>query len=211
MKLLTVGDSFTYGEELLDPQISAWPSLLGKHINYDVKNLALPAKSNNYMVRTVIENADEHDLIIVAWSHYARIEFSDDYGTYDIWPGNVGNVFSDDLSFRKELIGYINRYHNDKYLYTQYLLNIILLQGYLEQNNKHYIMLDSFGNTLSRHLNRELVKKINCTNYLGWPTTTMMEWTYGTPRGPRGHFLDQGHEIVADKIYEHIRHLGWLP
>jgi hypothetical protein len=37
-----------------------------------------------------------------------------------------------------------------------------------------------------------------------------MEWTYGTPRGPRGHFLEQGHEIVADKIYEYIRHLGWI-
>jgi hypothetical protein len=39
----------------------------------------------------------------------------------------------------------------------------------------------------------------------------MMEWTYGSPQGPMGHFLEEGHAIVADKIYEHIRHLGWLP
>jgi hypothetical protein len=38
----------------------------------------------------------------------------------------------------------------------------------------------------------------------------MMEWTYRTPQGPGGHFLEQGHAIVADKIYEHIRNLSWI-
>jgi hypothetical protein len=38
----------------------------------------------------------------------------------------------------------------------------------------------------------------------------MMEWTYETPQGPGGHFLEQGHVIVADKINEYIRHLGWV-
>jgi hypothetical protein len=38
----------------------------------------------------------------------------------------------------------------------------------------------------------------------------MMDWTYNTPKGPGGHFLEEGHAIVADKIYEHIRSLGWI-
>jgi hypothetical protein len=37
-----------------------------------------------------------------------------------------------------------------------------------------------------------------------------MEWTFGSDQGPKGHFLEQGHEIVANKIYEHIRHLSWI-
>jgi lysophospholipase L1-like esterase len=209
MKLLAVGDSFTYGDELQD-QSNAWPFLLGKHISYDVKNLALPAKSNDYIVRTVVENADEYDLVIIAWSHYARMEFSDDLGTYDIWPGNAGKLFPDKMSYRKELIEYMNRHYDDVHSYTKYLLNIILLQGYLEQNNKRYVMLDAFGNTQARDLNTILVKKINSANYLGWPNESMMEWTYGCIKGSNGHFLEDGHKLVADKIYEHIRHLSWI-
>jgi hypothetical protein len=38
----------------------------------------------------------------------------------------------------------------------------------------------------------------------------MMEWTYGAEIGSRGHFLDQGHTMVADKIYNHMQGLGWV-
>jgi hypothetical protein len=38
----------------------------------------------------------------------------------------------------------------------------------------------------------------------------MAEWTRGVQKGPGGHFLDDGHKKVADKINEHIRHLGWV-
>jgi lysophospholipase L1-like esterase len=217
MRLLTVGDSFTYGEELAD-LTSAWPNLLADKLSYKVTNLAKPGAGNTKILRNTIENADRYDIIVVSWSHFARIEFADEHGTYDIWPGNHGNLFKDKLSFRKDILNYINRYHDDVYLYSQQLINIILLQNYLKQNNKKYIMLDSFIECYDPDFSREkmrllmpqLVNQIDSTYYMGWPTTTMMEWTYGTPQGPGGHFLEQGHAIVADKIYEHIRHLGWV-
>lgn len=209
MRLLTVGDSFTYGEELED-LTSAWPFILGKKLKYHVTNLALPSKSNNYMVRTVIENISDYDIIIVAWSHFARSEYGDSRGTYDIWPGNQGTLFFGELGYRKNLIDYISRYYDDKYLYTEYLLNIILLQSFLSQHNRKYIMIDAFGNTKARNLNTSLNKLINTEYFLGWPMESMMEWTYGTAQGPNGHFLEQGHEIVAKKLYEYIRHLGWV-
>jgi hypothetical protein len=71
-------------------------------------------------------------------------------------------------------------------------------------------MLDAFGNTQARDLNTILVKKINSANYLGWPNESMMEWTYGCTRGPNGHFLEDGHKRIADKINEHIRNLSWV-
>jgi hypothetical protein len=37
----------------------------------------------------------------------------------------------------------------------------------------------------------------------------MMEWTYGAEIGPRKHFLERGHEIVADKVYNHMKELEW--
>ena len=217
MKLLAIGDSFTYGDELADHNL-AWPYLLGKHLGYEVTNLGKPGKSNTYIVRQSIEHAHEYDLIVIAWSHFARIEFADDHGLYELWPGNRGNLFNNKLGYRKDLLEYINRHHSDQYLYSQYLINIILLQSYLKQINKKYIMLDSFNESYNkdlpkdklRKLAKHLIDKVDQINYLGWPNETMQEWTYGTSQGPYGHFLEQGHEIVANKIYEYIRHLGWV-
>jgi hypothetical protein len=216
MKLLTVGDSFTYGEELADRMV-AWPYLLGKILGVEVTNLGRPSKSNTYITRQTVEHAQDYDLIVIAWSHFARMEFADDYGTYELWPGCAGNLFKNEVEYRKNLLDYTNRYHSDQYLYTQQLLNIILLQNYLKQNNKKYLMLTSFNqnygalNTSSLRLScRDLLKQIDSTYYVGWPNESMMEWTYNTPQGPGGHFLEQGHEKVADKIYEYIRNLSWV-
>ncbi len=207
--ILTVGDSFTYGEELVDHNM-VWPNRLANTLNAKVTNLGRPGKGNRSMIRNVVKNIECADLIIVAWSHYARIEFADNYGVYDTWPGNKGILFDGRLSYRHDLLKYITQYHNDEYLYRQYLLDIILLQNYLKSNNKNYLMLDAFGNTSLRHESTDLLQQIDTTYYIGWPNETMMEWTFGCPVGPRGHFLEQGHQRVADKIYEHIRNLGWV-
>lgn len=208
MKLLAVGDSFTYGEELSDINTS-WPFLLGNKLGYEIINLAKPGSGNTRMVRHAVEHIDNYDLIIIAWSHFARTELADENGFYDIWPGCNALPHKEFSSWRSGVINYYSKHHNDQYLYNQYLINIVLIQQYLKFNNKKYIMLDAFGNNNYRK-NNTVVDQIDPTYYVGWPTTTMMEWTYKTPQGPNGHFLEQGHEQVADKIYEHIRHLGWI-
>jgi hypothetical protein len=211
MRLLTVGDSFTYGDELPDRSL-AWPNLLGQKLGYEVTNLAKSGIGNTQIVRSVVENYHQFDLIIVAWSHYARIEFADELGIYDTWPGHKGIMFSGDTSFRLNLLEYIDRHHNDQYLFNQYLLNSILLQNLLTNNNKKYLWLASFGNNLDfrRYANPNLVSQLNVNNIVGQFEETMMEWTYGCPKGPGGHFLELGHQRVADKINEHIRNLGWV-
>jgi lysophospholipase L1-like esterase len=208
MKLLAVGDSFTYGEELSDLN-NAWPYLLGNKLGYTVNNLAKPGSGNTRMIRHAVEQINNYDLIVIAWSHFARTELADENGFYDIWPGCSILPHKEFSSWRSEVINYYSKHHNDQYLYNQYLINIILIQQYLKFNNKKYIMLDTFGNNNYRK-NNTVVDQIDPTYYIGWPTTTMMEWTHGCPKGPGDHFLEQGHEVVADKIYEHIRHLGWI-
>jgi len=93
------------------------------------------------------------------------------------------------------------------------LLNIILVQHFLKANNKTYLMLDSFGNHQANNrtasTNQDLLDQIDKTFYIGWSNESMMEWTYGCDMGPAGHFLDQGHKIVADKIYNHMKDLAW--
>jgi lysophospholipase L1-like esterase len=208
MNLLTVGDSFTYGEELADLK-SAWPFLLGNKLGYEITNLAKPGSGNTRMIRHAVEQINDYDLIVIAWSHFARTELADENGFYDLWPGCSALPHKESSPWRSGVVDYYSKHHNDQYLYNQYLINIILIQQYLKFNNKKYIMLDTFGNNSYRK-NDVIAEQIDPTYYVGWPNESMMEWTYNTPQGPGGHFLEQGHEQVADKIYEYIRNLSWV-
>lgn len=216
MKLLTVGDSFTYGEELADIT-SAWPSLLASRLGCELTNLARPGSGNTRMLRNCVEQVNNYDMVIVAWSHFARIEMADEQSYYDLWPGCDGNLHRHNAPWRAEVIDYITRHHNDYYLYKQYLSNILLLQGFLTAHKKRYIMINSFGNNYDPNLpvsllqknNLDLMNQIDCRYFLGWPKETMMEWTYGCPQGPRGHFLEDGHLVVAEKIAKFIEETQW--
>lgn len=210
MKLLTVGDSFTYGEEL-DNRSFAWPNLLAKKINYDVTNLGAPGTGNFRSVRMVVDNHQDYDMVIVAWSHFARMEFADENGIFNTWPGHRGDLFhSENIIYRMDLVKYFRTHYDDRYLYSKYLIDIVLLQNLLK--SKKYLMLDAFGNTVLslRDQFPKLTEQIDTSRFVGWPNESMMEWTYGVKTGPGGHFLEEGHKIVADKIYEHIRHFGWV-
>lgn len=212
MKLLTVGDSFTYGEEL-DDISNAWPYVLGQMIGYEVTNLGQPASSNDKIVRKVLENYQDYDLMVIAWSHYARIEMADEYGIYDIWPGSNESVHSG-VDHRKDIVRYISRHHDEIHDMKKYLTQVVLLQNFLKNNSKKYVMVNAFGNNYLELSEKQdltsLASLIDQETFLGWPDKQFVVWTYGCPQGPNGHFLDEGHQRVADKINEHIRNLGWL-
>ena len=215
--ILAVGDSFTYGEELADRN-RAYPYLLGARLGATVTNMAKPGSGNKRMVRYVIERiAHGHpvDLVTIGWSSAGRMEFADQDGFYDIWPGYSGNMFKrDGQTWRRELLEYVNRYHNSEYLYRQYLLDVILLQSYLKQMNVRYVMLNTVINEFYHNNYHgtadDLEQQIDTEHYLGWPTRGMCEWTSDCPVGPNRHFLEEGHQRVADKIYEHIGNRSWV-
>ena len=51
-RILTVGDSFTYGEELSDRN-NSWPIQLGNRIGANVINMGLKGGGNKQMIRKV--------------------------------------------------------------------------------------------------------------------------------------------------------------
>jgi hypothetical protein len=75
-------------------------------------------------------------------------------------------------------------------------------------------MVNTFGNNYLELAEKvdfsPLSSMINEETFLGWPNEQFVEWTYGCPQGPNGHFLEEGHQRVAEKINEHIRNLGWV-
>lgn len=218
MNLLTLGDSFTYGEELADRN-RAWPQLVADAIGYDLINLGVPANSNPGICRQLVDHfaagiEAKPDLVIIGWSSPGRMEFSDISGNFSIWPGYSGRVFQEYHPWRDDLLDYINRYHNDEYLYVKYLQDIVFVQSFLASRNIKYLMLTTVANEYYRNnfgdKYRYYETLIDTDTFVGWPTQGMSEWTVPCKRGPNGHFLDEGHQRVAEKINEHIRNLGWL-
>lgn len=216
MKIVAAGDSFTYGEELSDRQ-NAWPYILGRKLNSEVVNLAQPAGSNDKIVRKTLEyilsEPGTVDLVVIAWASPGRMELADQHGIFDIWPGYSGNLFIKNNSYwRNDICKYITVYHNDLYLYQKYLQQVILLQSFLELQNIKYVMadVDPFIYHVDSDATAPYFNKINKDKFIQFKKEGFVQWAFEKPKGPYGHFLDEGHKIVADKYYEHIGNLGWL-
>ena len=216
MKLLTVGDSFTYGEELADRN-SAWPQLLASRLNYELINLGKPSASNDKILRTTLDYlaTDTADLVVIGWSNIGRSEHADEFGYYDVWPGYQGGIFArDGFNWRNELVGYVSRYHNSEAIHRKFIQQVILLQSYLKLHGIKYVMLNIIQNEYYKKKyfdgQQQFFEQVDKDAFLGFNSSGMMEWTFGKPQGPNGHFLEEGHTIVANRIYEHIRNLSWL-
>ena len=217
--LLTFGDSFTYGDELTDRN-SAWPIQLADAMGYQAVNLGKPGNSNDSIVSQLVEyvaNPDlpNPDLVVIGWTSPARVQFADEFGEYIVWPGRSSVLFTNELLYRSELIEYISKYHNSEYIFKTYINQVVLAQTFLTAHNIRYVMCDILGKdyyaSLHKHkFNHYYDTVIDTSVIAGWPSDGMAEWAYGCKKGSRGHFLEDGHKKVSNKIYEHIRNLGWL-
>ena len=214
-KLLTVGDSFTYGEELADKTL-AWPQILANTLNYSLTNLGQPSASNDKILRKTIDHLvrePDVDLVVIGWSNIGRSEHADEFGYYDVWPGYQGNLFKQDGStWRNELVDYVSRYHNSEAIHLKFIQQILLLQAYLKSHNINYVMLNIVQNEYykKKHFDGQpqYYAQVDQERFLGFNESGMMEWTNGCPVGPSNHFLEEGHKQIADKLYEHIGNLG---
>lgn len=218
MKLLTVGDSFTVGEELQDSQ-AAWPCLLAQQCQWTLTNLAERGASNDRILRKTVSHLinpfnEQPDLVIVAWSNLGRQEFADEIGNYDVWPGFNETMIEDSLSWRRELVRYVSKYHNSQWYLERFFQQVLLLQSFLVNRNQRYLMLNIRQHEYyrSKHFDQKpfYIQQIDQSKFIGFEHSGMIEWTQHCACGPGGHFLEQGHQIVAEKIYEHIGNLGWL-
>ena len=165
--IYTVDDSFTYGQELPNPQEQAWPILLANKLNKNLVNEGRGGAGNDFIVKKTIQAVAKYkpEIVIIAWTSFGRKEFADEHGPYTVWPGSGDSIFGSDpkLSYRINLVKYITLY-----------------------NNEYYDLIDK-------------------DRFIGWPTEGIVEWVYGTPHGPGGHPLEQGHQIIANKILESLQ------
>ena len=206
--ILTVGDSFTYGEELSNRTADAWPYVLSRLQNIPVLNLGKGGGSNQYIVRTVIEETTKQtfDLVIVAWADSSRIE---------TW--TYGEPICINHNGRRNIpwvLDYYKYSYDEKFSFRTWSTQVLVLQQYLISINQPYLFVNVAG--LQGHYSKYkddlgfLWDKYQVDNYLGWPYNGMLEWQGDCPKGSGGHPLELGHQRIANTINEHIRHLGWL-
>ena len=86
MKLLFLGCSWTWGDELQNREKDRYSSIIGKKLNADVVNLAENGFSNHAIARIFLDqNLDQYDYVFVQLTHPSRAEFFDKDGiTADI-------------------------------------------------------------------------------------------------------------------------------
>lgn len=210
-QLLTVGDSFTYGDELTDVY-QAWPYRLADLLNYEVYNMGQSGCSNASILRRTLEELaiNQYDLIVIGWTSPGRIEWKDDIGiAYDLWPGYPATTqFFKDHPWRVDFLNYISQHHNSAYLYEQYLIQVISLQSYCKTNNINYRMIDIKHNDYYRRVGAEMYQQlssqIDAEMFVGWGEFGMVELAKGCEFGPRGHPLDKGHERIANELHVRI-------
>ena len=211
-QLLTVGDSFTYGDELKD-RYQAWSYKLADQLGYEVHNMGQSGCSNSSILRRTLEElaVNRYDLVIIGWTSPGRIEWKDDIGiAYDIWPGYpADSKFFQDHPWRTELLSFVGQHHNSAYLYEQYLIKVISLQSYFQANNIEYRMMNVKQKDYYRSAGREpydqLVSLVHIEKFIGWEKFGMSELTADCPRGPGHHPLEKGHERIANEIAKYIR------
>lgn len=222
MLLYTIGDSFTYGDELAEPAVSAWPVLLSQKLGYELMNQGQSGAGNDYIVRTIIADMPvvKPDLVIVAWSACHRQEFSDDWDTYSIWPGcsglGVTHCNHDKYGLakhRQELIKYITMYNNPEYQFCRWLQSVILVQSYLKILQIPYVFVEAFDYNIDEYHKfnqsaKNYISQIDKTFYVGdidsGFNTSFMDWCFELPKGPGGHPMEAGHQVIAQNLYREI-------
>ena len=221
MKLLVIGDSFGYGEELpgvdhydprtgkLNPGTNAWPSVLGKMIGAEVLNLSIPAGSNDRIFRLAIDNSikEHYDIVICAWTEMPRLDLV--YRGND-FPITIRSTLLKDLVHLKN---YFVDYYNDRQSCQKWLAQLITLQNHFKYTGQRYLFTsmnqawDAFVDKLDIEY---LINQIDTTYYIGWPNQGLTTWMGDCPKGPGGHPLELGHQRIAEHINEYIRNLGWI-
>lgn len=226
MTILVVGDSFSFGLELsdlptrhlswqgnkyfdtntcelmhLDPSQLAWPALLGQKLCQPIENISLPGSSNDRIFRKAVTYSiiKNYDLIICAWTNVDRYDFS--WGQHELQL-SASNVMPN-LPWFKD---FVTDHHSSILMYQKWLSSVVCLQEFFKAKNQPYLFVNSFAPSvkfdtldIDGHL-LEVKTQIDHRHYVDWDSN-FYKWCQDLPIGPGGHFLDEGHELVADRMY----------
>ena len=139
--LYTIGDSWTQGYDLENPEIECYPYLLSQKFGCELVNEALSKASNDWMFRKAIEwickykGNYEELFVIVGWSIPCRREenFQFYFGGPTEWERKV-------IKYRNKISNFIsNHLYNYELVSIRTLVYIFTLQEVLKSKNIKYL------------------------------------------------------------------------
>ena len=216
MKILFSGDSFTYGDEIVDNETFRFSRLVCNHFSAEEVNLGENAASNDKIVRNVFEYLSlwDVDAVVIQFSVLSRFDaYRSDTKKWDsITPSDVGGAFDHADNFRKSKAKPYYKYIQDNIVDQQrYFQQILLLQLYLKQKNIPYVMLhlEDF-HYKQHHLYRPNYFKDECEDFESIiPNLIGKHFTEnfcpdlrkkGHPDKHGTHPNPKGHRLIADHI-----------
>ena len=216
MKILFSGDSFTYGDEIVDNETFRFSRLVCNHFSAEEVNLGENAASNDKIVRNVFEYLSlwDVDAVVIQFSVLSRFDaYRSDTKKWDsITPSDIGGAFDHADSFRKSKAKPYYKYIQDDIVDQQrYYQQVLLLQLYLKQKNIPYVMLQLEDPDYSTHkihepnYYKDLCEDFECIipNLIGPHFTDNFcpdRRAEGFPHLHGTHPNYNGHRIIADHI-----------
>jgi hypothetical protein len=230
MTILVVGDSFSFGSELSDlptadlswqgncyfdpdkcclipvsPSRLSWPALLGNRLSVSIENLSLPGSSNDRIFRKAMMSGmiKKYDLIICAWTCVDRFDFSWKNEELQLSASNP----MPNLNWFKE---FVTDHYDPIIAFRRWFVSMIALQAFFKLKKQPYLFVNAvhplmpFESLNIDHNKLMISNQIDHNNYIDWKHS-LYDWCQGLPFGPGGHFLEEGHLLVANRIADIIQ------
>lgn len=226
MTILVIGDSISFGLELSDlptrhaglfgkeywdsnaealvPMTTsrlAWPQLVATAMNQDLENLSQVGASNQRIHRLAVSQSlkKSYTLIICAWTTITRFEVAYQGQSCPVTAGNpkwdwVKNYYADHYDENLEI--------------ERFYANLLTLQSFFKQHNQSYLFVRAISDNLKfqKPIIGQLSNLIDRTHCEFW-NESMNEFCRKAhvPFGPGSHFLEQGHQLVAERIINFLK------
>ena len=153
MRIYACGCSFTYGDELKNPNKSAWPARLAEKLSASIDNNAINGGTNTRTVYQTIKNTQEnYDLYLISWTTYSRFTFYKSDNNFETnFNINLKHSLYGNEKFYCNWGNDLYKYwYNELFAFKLWLQQIIQLQQILK--DKKYLMLNTIENNLSKWL-----------------------------------------------------------
>ena len=203
--ILFDGCSFTYGDELENPEKDAFPHLVARMGLKDgaeprkYKSLGECGKSNDGILRTTLEYCEKVpvSIVVIQFTKFSRREVMRQWKINRYW--NIHPKNSDDLT--RDYYKNVQTLNDDV---ANYHKNKFLLENYFKRKKIKYFFL-----------NLQKMGRIKGYTPSSWyymasqePVVNMKEILGGMRWHPEnyvtGHPNKRGHELIAQRIYENI-------
>ena len=152
MRLYFNGCSHSYGDDLTNPSVDAWPAKIAKHYGYDFLNDSMPGGTNDRILYRTIKHIDKFDKFYIAWTYTSRFTRYRADNNYEVNFNArlINSTYGQDDSFLSYGKLHYAFWYNELYGFKLWLQNILLLQTLFREKNKSYVMLNADNNFIHR-------------------------------------------------------------